>query len=447
MSAQPSKIVQLAPHSQEAEEALIGSVLVNPEAYYVAEHITPEHFFIVRHGYVWEAITRLSDRRDEIDFVSIQDELRAMNRLQEIGGASFLLNLINNTPTSVNVGVYAAMVERAATRRLLIKAADDIKAAAVDEEKALEVVTAEAEARLLKAIGGGAGKPLVSIGEVAGGVWEQAAERRQNGVVRAIPTPWRSLDAYNLFIPGRYGIIAGRPGMGKSWLLLVLALHLAQMGYPVFFFSLEMTRDDLTERALSVLSGVQSQKIDNATASDREWTNFTDALGRLANLPLYIEVPPSGQPMTPALLRARVRRGLHQLPNHRTPFVMLDYIQHERMSGGERFEKQTNRHRELSAASAALAALAIDAEAHVITAAQLGREVVDRADRRPRKEDLKESGSLEQDAWWVMLLHSDEYYNDPQANIVTLEMIIDKNRGGQMGSEKFRFDKALGRLE
>lgn len=446
MTASPRNIVEIAPYTQEGEEALIGAVIVNPDGYFIAEHILPDHFFIKRHAYIWEAICRIIERRDELTFISLQDELRAMKKLDEIGGAAYILKLVNATGDSTKISVYASLVERVAVRRLLLTAADEIKAVALDEEQAIEVVTAAAEAKILRAIGGGAGKPLESIGEIAGEVWEQAAQIRENGKVRPIATPWRKLDDYNLLIPGRYGIIAGRPGMGKSWLLLVLALHLAQMGYPVFFFSLEMSKSDLTERALSALSGVQSQKIDNATATAQEWGAFTDALGRLSNMPLYIDTPPSGLPMTPALLRARVRRGMHQLPTNKTAFVMLDYIQHERMSGGERFERQTNRHRELSYASASLASLAVDTGSHVIVAAQLGRDVVDRADKRPRKEDLKESGSLEQDAWWVLLLHSDDYYNQPQAIIVELEMIIDKNRGGRLGTEKFQFDKSTGAM-
>lgn len=437
---------QLAPYSQEAEEALLGAILVNPDAFFSVEHITPDHFYIVRHNLIWEAMTRIIERRDSLDFVSLQDELRTMGKLNDIGGPSYLLRLVNATPTSVNAATYAGLVERTAVRRLLLTATDEIRAAAMDEGVSIEVVTASAEARILKAIGGGAGRPLLSVGEIAGEVWESAAKIRAEGKQRAVPTPWSALDPYNLLIASRYGIIAGRPGMGKSWILLILALHLAQRGHPVFFFSLEMTKADLTERALTILSGVQSQKLDNGTANDYEWKRFTEALGDLNGLPLYIETPPSGTPMTPALLRARVRRGLHQSRNSMMPFVMLDYIQHERMSGGERFEKNSNRHRELSYASAALAALGVDTGAHVIVAAQLGREVADRADKRPIKEDLKESGSLEQDAWWIMLLHAEEYYNNPQSSIVTLEMIIDKNRGGQMGTERLRFDKSVGRI-
>jgi replicative DNA helicase len=327
---------------------------------------------------------------------------------------------------------------------MLLMAADKIKGLAMDENQPLEVVTGASEAEILKAIGHGSGKPLASVGDVAGQVWEDAARVREEGRPRALPTPWSKLNLFNLMVSGRYGIIAGRPGMGKSWLLLILALWYAQHGHPVFFFSLEMTEADLTERALAIMSGVQSQKLDNGTASPQEWERFTKAVGDLNGIPLFIDTPPSGQPMTPALLRARVRRGLHQYPTDKMPFIMLDYIQHERMSGGERFEKQTNRHRELSYASAALAGLAIDTQSMVIVAAQLGREVADRADKTPIKEDLKESGSLEQDAWWVLLLHSDDYYNNPQAQVVTLDMIIDKNRGGQMGREQFKFDKAVG---
>ncbi len=436
----------IAPASIEAEEALLGAVLTDPTGYFTAEHITPDHFFILRNRYVWDAMQRVMSRRDELDFISLQDELRGMGRLDEIGGASYLLQLVNNSPNSQNAGIYTQLVERSATRRLLMIAADDIKKLAQDETQAIEVVTSASEARLLKALGGGAGRPLASVGEVAGNVWENAARIREDGRPRAIPTMLDRLNAYNLMVAGRYGIIAGRPGMGKSWMLLILALWFAHKGHPVFFFSLEMTEEDLTERALTIMSGVQSQKLDNGTASQKEWEAFTEAAGNVNKLPLFIDTPPSGQPMTPALLRARVRRGLHQYPTDKTPFIMLDYIQHERMSGGERFERQTNRHRELSYASAALAALAIDTQSMVITAAQLGREVADRADKTPVKEDLKESGSLEQDAWWVMLLHSEDYYNNPQASVVNLDVIIDKNRGGQMGREQFKFDKSVGRI-
>lgn len=446
MTATKQPNLVLAPHSQEAEEALIGSVVVNPDAYYSAEHLTAEHFYLVRNGYVWEAICRIMARRDALDFVSLQNELGAMNRLNDVGGPGYLIHLVNATPTSVNVATYAALVERAATRRLLMVAADEIKALAMDEQNPIEQVTGAAEARVLRAIGGGAGNPLQRIGEIAETVWDASEAIRQDGKPRPIPTPWTQLNSFDLLIPGRYGIVAGRPGMGKSWILLLLALHLARLGYPVFFFSLEMTQADLTERALSAVSGVQSQKLNNGTINETEWERFTDASMSLRQLPLFIDTPPSGTPMTPALLRARVRRGLHQFGYDKPAFVMLDYIQHERMSGGERFEKQTNRHRELSYVSAALASLAIDTNSMVITAAQLGREVAERANKRPVKEDLKESGSLEQDAWWVLLLHSDDYYTRPQAQIIQLDMIIDKNRGGALGTAQFQFDRSIGRV-
>lgn len=435
------------PYSAEAEQGLLGSVMTAPDVFYAVDYLQAEDFYILRHGYIWEAITRIIERRATVDFVSVQEELRQAGRLEDIGGAAYLLQLVNMSVNWTHAPTYAELVNRAAVRRRLLVASDAIRGFALDEKYPIEQVAAASEVAIIKAVGNGAGAKLRSVGEIAGKVLESAENVRFEGKPRIYAAPSPKLDKYNLFAPKRYGIIAGRPGMGKTWMLLWVALHYARLGHPVFFFTVEMSEEDLTQRLLCMIAGVQSQKFDTGTATSAEWERFTDAIVESERLPLYIEAPASGQPLTPASMRGRVRRGLSQVKPDKMPIIILDYIQHERVSGGERFEKQTNRARELSYISGSLVGLAQDTGAHVVVAAQLNRELLGRNNKRPRKEDLKESGTLEQDAWWIGLLHSIDYYNNPQAYRIGLELIIDKNRGGMTDTEHFNFDKSIGQLE
>jgi len=446
-------ILRLAPHPPEAEEAVIGGILTDPDLIlFVAAYLKPEDFHINRLAICWKAMLNLFERKEGIDVLTVSEEIRALGKADQFEDKTrgFLVNLINRTPSSEHAEMYAQLVKRLAVRRNLLTAADGMKELAYNELIPLEKVTTDAEALLLKAVGAGVGKRLRTVGDIAGDVYQRAEDVREGSRVHIYPPPSKKLDEYNLFGEKRYGIIAGRPGMGKTWVCLWIALHFARLGHPVFFFTVEMSEEDLTQRLLCMMSGVQSQKFDNGVANAREWERFSEALGETDKLPLFIDTPPVGLPATPSWIRGRIRRGFQQLGHivgvDLMPIIIVDYIQHERMSGGERFEKQ-NRHREISYISAQMVGIAQDASAHVIAAAQLSREVADRSDRRPRKEDLKESGSLEQDGHWIMLLHSDDYYDDPQAQVITLEAIIDKNRGGRKGVEKFRFDTSIGKVD
>ncbi len=219
MSNQPSTLApQLAPYSQEAEEAVLGAVMVNPEAFLgVASFLTTEDFYILRHSYIWEALMRISERNEQIDFVTIQDELRAMNRLNDIGGPAYLLHLVNSTPTSVHAEVYGHLVERAATRRRLLIAADEIKALAMDEQLAIEKVTSDAELRLFHVTERNLRRELIPMRDAINSYFERMEHLIQHpDEPLGLPTGFRDLDE---LLGGLQRsdllIFAGRPGMGK----------------------------------------------------------------------------------------------------------------------------------------------------------------------------------------------------------------------------------------
>ncbi len=232
MSNQPSPSAgQLAPYSQEAEEAVLGAVMVNPEAFLaVASFLTAEDFYILRHGYIWEALLRISERNDHIDYVTLQDELRAMNRLNDIGGPAYLIHLVNNTPTSIHAEVYGHLVERAAVRRRLLIAADEIKALAMDEQLAIEKVTSEAELRLFSVTERNLRRELIPMRDAINAYFERMEHLIQHpDEPLGLPTGFRDLDE---LLGGLQRsdllIFAGRPGMGKTSFLLSVALNAAQ---------------------------------------------------------------------------------------------------------------------------------------------------------------------------------------------------------------------------
>ena len=384
----PNILSSNAPYSQEAEEATLGAVLVNPSAFLnIASFLKAEDFFLLRHAYIWDALQRLNHRGEPIDYLTISQELRDMNRLDEIGGQAYLTHLINNTPTAVHAEVYGRLVERAAIRRRLMEASDEIRQLALDEEKTVDTVIEEAESKIFAVSDSQLKREFVPLWDALSEYYDRMEILLQErGQTLGIPTGFRALDELlGGFQKSDLLIFAGRPGMGKTSFLLTIAMNVARLGGRVALFTMEMGVEQMVQRLIAMETGINMQKLRLANLTPQENTRFTEAVGRLANLQLYIDDTPA---LSPLEVRTKARRLAHE---HGLDLLIIDYLQ--LMNGGGK-GMESNRVQEISYISRSMKELARELNVPLLSAAQLSRAVEQRQDKRPLLSDLRESGCL-----------------------------------------------------
>lgn len=424
------------PYSQEAEQAVIGAVLLNSDAYIsIASFLKPEDFYLKRNVDIWSACQRVSERGDAIDVVTVQEDLRAVGLLNDVGGIGYLMQLITDAPTSVNAEVYARLVERAALRRRLLEAADRIKALAVNETLETDDVTAQAEQTLFAVTERSTRRDVITLREALGDYYERVEARMLNPDAQiGLPTGFRDLD---LLLGGLQRsdllIFAGRPGMGKTSFLLSMGMNAAKFGARVAIFSMEMGAEQIVQRLVSMETGINMQQLRVGTLDQQQWNLFVQATGRMADMNIFIDDTPA---MNPLQMRTKCRRLLHE---YGLELVIVDYIQ--LMNAGGNF--QNNRVQEISFISRMIKEMARELNVPVFAAAQLSRAVESRQDKRPIMSDLRESGSLEQDADLVMFLYRDAVYNEASETPNEAEIIIAKHRNGPTGTISLYFEKSL----
>ncbi|MCK6580112.1 MAG: replicative DNA helicase [Anaerolineae bacterium] len=430
----------LAPFSQEAEQAVIGAVLVNSDIFLaLASFLTSDDFYFVRHVHIWDALRRINDRNDRIDYITLIDELRAHNVLDEVGGPSYLLSLANNTPSAYHAESYGRLVERAAIRRRLLAAADEIKDIARDEQMTTEKVITEAESRLFRVTERSSNREIIPMSEAINSYFGRMEYLYQHpDEPLGLPTGFRDLDK---MLGGLQRsdllIFAGRPGMGKTSFLLSMALNSASLyGARVLIFTMEMGHEQIVQRLLSMETGINTQKMRTGQFTPQEWAKFVHATGRLGSLMVFIDDSPA---LTPIQMRTKCRRVAHE---HGLDLVILDYIQ--LMSSGGVYEN--NRVQEISFISRNIKEIARELNVPVFTAAQLSRAVEQRQDKRPQLSDLRESGSLEQDADIVAFLYRDSVYNEASETPNKADIIIAKHRNGPTGTISLYFENSLTRF-
>ena len=434
----PNILSSSAPYSQEAEEATLGAVLVNPSAFLnIASFLKAEDFFLLRHAYIWDALQRLNLRGEPIDYLTISQELRDMNRLDEIGGQAYLTHLINNTPTAVHAEVYGRLVERAAIRRRLMEASDEIRQLALDEEKTVDTVIEEAESKIFAVSDSQLKREFVPLWDALSEYYDRMEILLQErGQTLGIPTGFRALDELlGGFQKSDLLIFAGRPGMGKTSFLLTIAMNVARLGGRVALFTMEMGVEQMVQRLIAMETGINMQKLRLANLTPQENTRFTEAVGRLANLQLYIDDTPA---LSPLEVRTKARRLAHE---HGLDLLIIDYLQ--LMNGGGK-GMESNRVQEISYISRSMKELARELNVPLLSAAQLSRAVEQRQDKRPLLSDLRESGSIEQDADAVMFLYRDEVYNPDTTEFPNQgEVILAKHRNGPTGKVSLYFEKSV----
>jgi len=418
---------RLPPHSIEAEEAVLGSLLIDPDAIFeVAGFLKPEAFYRVHNRWIYDAIVTLNERHEAIDFITLTEELRRREQLEEVGGEAYLIGLLNVVPTAVNTRTYARAVEAAATRRKLITAAGTIADLAFDESEEIEQVIDRAEHTLFGVSEERTTRDLVAIKQIARSYLERVEELHQRGEdVIGVPTGFTDLDR---MLGGLNRsdliIIAARPGMGKTSLQNAMALTAARHYHKrIAMFNLDMSAEQLVQRMISAETRIDSQRLRRGALADQEWPIFMQAIGHLSETRIFIDDTPS---ITPMQLRTKCRRLYSE---HGIDLIMIDYLQLMQTE-----YRSNNRVTEISEISRGLKGLARELDVPVVAAAQLSRAVEQRQDKRPMLSDLRDSGSIEQDADVVMFIYRDEYYNEGTDRPNIAEVNVAKHRNGPTGT-------------
>jgi replicative DNA helicase len=427
-------------YSREAEEAVIGSILINPEAYYdVAPFLKADDFYIHRHQWIWEAFLRLHEQRVPLDILTISEELNQLGQLAEVGGPAYLTALINNVPTSLHAEAYGHIVEENAVRRKMLAAANDIARLAYQESAGIDDVMDGAEKAVFGVSERRLTRDLQPIQQVLSEYYDRIDQLASRGdEIFGVPTGFIDLDRLLMGLqPSDFIIIAGRPGMGKTAFMLSAAKNAAQTHKKhVAIFSLEMSNEQLVQRLISQETGIDSQRLRTGKLSEDEWPLFTHAIEVLSDTRVFLDDTPA---LTPLQLRTKSRR-LHL--EFGLDLILVDYLQ--LMSSGSRSE---NRVQEVSYISRNMKVLARELNVPVLAAAQLSRAVEQRADKEPQLSDLRESGSLEQDADIVMFIHRPEVYEKDTLKQNIAQIKIAKHRNGPVGMVELIFRHNLAKFE
>jgi replicative DNA helicase len=431
---------QLVPHSRDAEEAVIGAVLINPEAYYdVAEFLTGDDFHIHRLRWIWEAFTRLNEGRTPIDLLTVTEDLDKHGHLAEVGGPAYLTGLVNNTPTSLHAEAYGRLVQQSSIRRRLLEAANKIAKTAYQEDITVEQAIDEAEKAVFSASEHRLSTDLEPIKSVLSEYYETVeAMSRRGDEIYGVPTGFIDLDRLLKGMqPSDLIIFAGRPASGKSSFLMSVVKNAAQLSAKkVAVFSLEMSNDQLVQRLLSQETGINGQRMRSGRLEQAEWDLFAQAIEVLGETRIFLDDTPA---ISPTQMRAKCRR-LHM--EFGLDLIVVDYLQ--LMQGDTRND---NRVQEVSYISRSLKVLARELNVPVLAAAQLSRAVEQRADKRPVLSDLRESGSLEQDADIVMFIYRPELYEDDSLKKNIAEIMVSKHRNGPTGVVELVFRDNLAKFE
>jgi len=425
----------MVPHSVEAEEAVLGSILLDNNALDdVRGFLAPEHFFVVRNQWIFEAICALDVRRESIDYLTVVAELDRAGKLDSVGGPAYVTEIINHTPSSIYAETYARIVQRAATRRGLLQAASLIAQAAHDETTDIDGAIDLSEEALFAVTAPMADDDMVSLNSLLSADMDRVEAARAAGApALGVLTGFADIDrTLHGFRPSDFVIIAGRPGMGKTAFLLAAALNAAKAGAGVWFGTLEMSKEQVAQRLISQESGIQLQRITDGNLNDAEWKIYVDTVAQLNRLPLYVD---DNAHLTPTQLRTKARRAVRR---RGVKVIMLDYLQLMVTA-----DKSENRTQEVSQITRRLKQLAKELNVPVVSAAQLSRKVEERADKRPLLSDLRESGSLEQDADVVIFLYREDYYNENSVRVNQADVIIAKHRNGPTATATLFFRKEL----
>ena len=419
-------IQRLPPQNLEAEQSVLGSILIDREALLeAAEMLVPDDFYREAHQYIYREITGLANKGEPIDLVTVCAVLENKNLLAQVGGAAYLASLASTTPTAAHASYYAAIVREKSLLRRLIRTATDIVSKSYGYVENVEEFLDAMEQSIFEVARSRESKGFVHLQHALEQTFEKLERLydRKSGVT-GISTGFLDLDNLTSGLqPTDLVIIAARPGMGKTTLALNMASHIAiEEGLPVAFFSLEMSQDQLAQRLLCSFAEIDAHRLRQGFLSSEHWSRITEAVGPLSEAPFYIDDSGAISVME---IRARARRlkmdkGLAA--------IFIDYLQLMRSN-----EKSENRQQEISFISRSLKALAKELNCPVVTLSQLSRAVEQRTDKRPILSDLLESGGIEANADVVLFIYREDYYQKESEKKNLTEIILAKQRNGPTG--------------
>jgi len=433
---------KLPPQNLEAEQAVLGAILLQENSMYkIAEVITPDDFYRNDHKVIYSAMVSLFEKRSPIDLITITDELKGQKKLEEAGGATYLTHLVSSTQTSANILKHAQLVSEKAVLRRLIRAATGMIEESYAEKEDIPVILDRSEQILFAVSQKFAQDKFVAVSDILTDTFERINEIHENrGQLRGVPTGFKDMD--NLlagFQKSDLVILAARPSMGKTALALNIACHVAaREKIPTGIFSLEMSRDQLVDRLLTCETGIDSWRLRTGNLKEDDFSKINYAMGILSEAPLFIDDSPLLSIMD---VRAKARRlqaekGLGLL--------VIDYLQ--LMEATHRGGNEQNRVQEVSDISRGLKALARELNIPVLALSQLSRAVELRTPKIPQLADLRESGSIEQDADVVMFIYREEYYDPGTEKKNIAQILVKKHRNGPTGELDLFFHPEFGRF-
>ncbi len=434
------KLEKSVPHNQEAEQGVLGSLIIDPEAIpLVAEWLTPEDFYRDAYGTIYRTILALYERRMPADFITLCDELERLGTLEQVGGMSEILTLVNCVPTSGNIEPYGRIVRQKAIFRRLVHAAGEMAARAYQEEPdALEW----AEHTIFALGQTGAASDFTKVGDVMTDCLQQLdTVHDQHQQIIGIPTDFRPLDvALGGLQRSDLIILAGRPGTGKTALALNIAANAAASPQQarVAIFSLEMGTQQLGVRLLAMRSHIDQQRLKMGWVHDEEWERILNASGELAQYPIWIDETAG---LSLAAMRSKARRLQAQ---QGIDLIIVDYLQ--LMHATQEGKRYANREQEIAEISRGLKGIAKELNVPVLALAQLSRAVESRQSKVPQLSDLRESGAIENDADVVLFIYRDELYEPESEARGTADIIIAKHRNGPVGTIRLGFEASQTRF-
>ncbi len=431
---------RIPPQDIQAEKSLLGAIMISdailPE---ILTIIRPRDFYEERHAIIFEAMSDLYDQHKPVDLLTLTAELKRKKKLKSIGGATYLAELSNAVPAAAHAKAYAEIIEKASIRRRLIQAGTEIAEKAYSEDADVGNLVGAAERDLFNVSDKIVKSDYVAMDTLLADAFDRIEELRNNkGALRGLKTGFRDLDKMTAgFHKGDLIIIGARPAMGKTTFAQNLAYNIATINNRgVLFFSMEMANNEIIDRMISDVSGVDNWKIRTGNINSEEHQRLMDALGEMDNVPIFIDDTSS---MTIVELRNKARRAMH---DHDIGIVIVDYLQ--LITGDDRYKG--NRVQEVTEISRGLKILARELGIPVVALSQLSRTVTGRDNPRPLLSDLRDSGSIEQDADLVMFLHRPDYYHqndDDYEETHITELIVAKHRHGAVGKVDLYFHPEL----
>ncbi len=426
--------LRIPPQNIDSEKAFLGSIMLRPEAMYdVVDTIDPGDFYTEKHRAIYQVMLALLNKNEPIDLLSVSSKLKERKQLEQIGGNSYLSELANSVPSSSNIAYYAGIVHKKSIMRKLIEAADHISELGFNEGNELETMLDEAEKKIFGVTNFQKTQKFVHLKDTLTEAWERIDSLHKSGNdLRGVPSGFKELDNKLAgFQKSDLIILAARPSMGKTALALDIARQAATIhNIPVGIFSLEMSSQQLVDRMLASESRVDAWKLRTGKLSmDEEFSKLRDALDKLSKAPIFIDDQPSN---SIAKMRSVARRLKSE---HSLGLIVVDYLQ--LMTTAKNYDSMVNQVTEISRS---LKSLARELEVPVIALSQLSRAVEARGGK-PRLSDLRDSGSIEQDADVVMFIHREDKYNDNSEKPNIAEIMIEKHRNGPTGKIELYFDE------